>query len=249
MTTDAIKLMHAEWLKRFEVPPGLDRRSRQIREQARERIVDQGGGWEAMDRPDFGWTMAMQFAWQEWHTDLLAEAPYRWLRHAAALLGRPGFEHGYDPDLLAVHQAMRIDGEPDVRRLLNATLLATDATVERVANALNFSIPAVEAYAALFFGVLDRKEDPEFRHLAARIGTLNQKGMLAPKELDPAKGAIFVTALKGTVADVVAMWRRDGTVPALRAPSSIGGSVQLPAVVPPSLVPQQTFMSSVAMVQ
>ncbi|MCF7673733.1 MAG: hypothetical protein K9N23_01485 [Akkermansiaceae bacterium] len=206
MTTHEIKLLHAAWIRTYEVPPGLDLWSWRIRERNRIRA----GESQVMNHPDFGWTMAMDFAMRDCHTDLLAEPPYRWVRHGIALLGSPGIEHGSDPDLLAVHQAMRLDGQPEIRRLLNATLLAFDATVERVAGALAFSVPAVEAYTALYFDVLDRKDDPAFLHTALRAGSVPRRSMEIPDLVDPVEGVLLLAGIRGTVADVVAMHRQGG---------------------------------------
>lgn len=61
-----------------------------------------------------------------------------------------------------------MERHPDVKLTLNAMLLARDATVEQVAEALKFRVSPVDAYAALFFDVLDRKDDPAYLLMAAK---------------------------------------------------------------------------------
>ena len=95
---------------------------------------------------------------------IFAAGKLNWLFRAFLWKTSPEL-YGDHPSVVPVIDAWNIkSGEANraTRAVLNAALIAGDATIEAVAAALNLPVNTVEAYEVLFFNVIDRKEDPMY---------------------------------------------------------------------------------------
>jgi hypothetical protein len=118
---------------------------------------------------------------------------------------------GFGPDdLEAVRQSVLTiirTAVPEDGLWFDEASLVVESTVERLAGALDYPVPAVDAYASLFFDVLDRKDEPAYIWMAARWGMRAGRWMCVPDAPDPAAAAILAVALNGTVEEAVAAVR------------------------------------------
>ena len=109
------------------------------------------------DRPDFGWAMARKLATVGKTPTMLKTPDLRWLRKAVVLIVAP-HKLADDPDLMAIADARDLHADPDIRAMVQAALLTPAASAKIVAAALGLEPHIIEAYEALFFNVLDRKD-------------------------------------------------------------------------------------------
>jgi hypothetical protein len=204
MTTADTALLYADWIRSYDVPPGLDERSTAIREANKERAENR----DVMSRPDFGWTMAMSMASTGWTSGRLEKPSFRWVRLAVKFVSGVAGEHGDADGLSAVAGAFEIYMKPTPDRLfLHAALLARDATAASVADALSLDTMVVEAYDSLFYSVLDRKNPTDYLMCAVKHGVTYERGNLPPD--NPEEVAFLLAGLYGTVEDVALLVPRD----------------------------------------
>jgi len=206
MTADHIRRLHAEWLETTEIPPGIDLRSRRIREAGRAHIAE----WDFLRCPDYGDTIARQLLYAERTFALLDEPPYLWVRKAVEHLQALGKPPSSDPGLLAVSEANEVKKSADIRIIVQAGLLASDAKAETVAAAVGLAAPVVEAYATLFFDVLDRKNEPGYIQVAVEAALSRPFWLYDATKVNEADKCLVLAGLNGTVADVMALARSSG---------------------------------------
>ena len=199
MTTDEVQLLFTDVLAQHQIPPGIDRRSRYIREAGLAKMA----AWKFLDEPAFGWDIALNLA-ASGQTSSLADRPaYQWVvaaqRYCRAL-----------PDCLPddrqvadFRRALVIHRTPSRWRFyLKAALLAPDSTAATVAQAFDLDQPVVEAFADLFFNVLDRRES-DYRLMALMADIQHQ-----PVDLTE----LLVAALDGSLDRVLQLFRADQDV-------------------------------------
>ena len=208
MTTADTALLYADWIRNYDVPPGLDQRSIAIREATKERAENR----EVMNQPDFGWSMAMSMVSSGWTSGRLDEPCFRWVRLAvkfySSLVGLQGDDHGDADELSAVAGAYEIHQNPTRERLfLHAALLARDATAASVADALDLDAMVVEAYDTLFYNVLDRKWATNYLMVAVKHGVTHERWQVPPD--NPEEVAFLLAGLYGTVEGVARLVPRD----------------------------------------
>ncbi len=206
MTADHIRRLHAEWLETTAIPPGIDLRSRRIREAGRARVAE----WDFLRCPDYGNDIARRLLYSGRTFSLLDEPPYRWVRKAVEHLGTYGKPPSSDPGLLAVCEANALKKSEDARIIVQAALLASDATPEAVAAAVGLAPPVVDAYATLFFDVLDRKNEPGYIQVAVEAALTRAFWEYDARNVNEADKCLLLTGLNGTVADVMALARSSG---------------------------------------
>lgn len=204
MTTADTALLYADWIRSYDVPPGLDPRSTGIREANKERAENR----DVMSQPDFGWSMAMSMASTGWTSGRLDKPCFRWVKLAVKFVSGVAGEHGDADGLSAVAGAFEIYMKPTPDRLfLHAALLARDATAASVADALSLDAMVVEAYDSLFYSVLDRKSPPNYLMGAVAYGVTYERGNVLPD--NPEEVAFLLAGLDGTVEDVARQVPRD----------------------------------------
>lgn len=159
--------------------------------------------------PDFGWRLAQHLARTGRKPTLLKRPAYRWVLAAVNLLKGGKSAARRLGDLRHVSAAVSASKSESARAILNAALMARDASAASVAKALDLDPLAVEAYDCLFFNVLDRKGDAGYLtsiihpsdNLAA---TPFQTGLSEAENL-------LLIGYEGSIADVmVAIGRVDG---------------------------------------
>ena len=153
-----------------------------------------------MSQPNFGWVMGHQMGIRGWTSPLLGKPPYRWVSLVLKLVETRFKEGITDPAVMIVSEAdaLNMNRDSPLRVLLNATLLARDATVETVAGALGLDPQLVDAYADLFFNVLDRKDEPAYLQKAVKAA-LSRLGMEYDfKTVDPLEFKLLHTGRGGT---------------------------------------------------
>ena len=201
MTTQETRRLHAEWLTSYKVPRHLDARSKAIRNDGRRMIMASN----AVDQPDFGWTVAVNISVRGYASPLLAEHPYRWVAQAVRffgiLSGNGDSVEGDRTRLSAIANAHEMYQNATPSRLyLHAALLARDATAASVADAVGLDAMTVEAYDSVFYNVMDRKGSPAYLRQALKHGVTRQRGMTPPS--NPWEQALLLAGFNGTVEDV-----------------------------------------------
>ena len=117
----------------------------------------------AMGDPAFGWHFVeAHLKARRWLPDTLHEWPL--LQAFAARHFKVA-----DPLMLEV-ESFRTETRRPERDLLEALLLAQDATLARIAELLGTNEEVVEAYEALFFNVRDRRHEPVYRNALLHPG-------------------------------------------------------------------------------
>ncbi len=113
--------------------------------------------------PGLGWAFANRIV-DAGRTCPLAKkkGSFRWINAAISLLLAE--QRGAEPpaEASAVTRARELDGSPSMGPVLRATLLAVDGTLELVATSLKLPVDVLAAYEALFFHILDRKDDLDY---------------------------------------------------------------------------------------
>ncbi|MEY3895814.1 MAG: hypothetical protein RLZZ214_1334 [Verrucomicrobiota bacterium] len=97
------------------------------------------------DRPDFGWALAGRLAESHLNSTLLNRPAYRWLRAAVQLLMTGQSASRRLKDDTVVSQAQDIHESDMLRPVVNAALMARDATARSVSDALHPDAAVVEA--------------------------------------------------------------------------------------------------------
>ena len=114
--------------------------------------------------PAFGWHVVECLCDLNRDLPIFPEGKLRWLFRALLWKTSPEL-YGDHPSVVPVIDAWDINsGEANraTRAVLNAALIAEDATIEAVAAALNLPVNTVEAYEVLFFDVIGRKDNPMY---------------------------------------------------------------------------------------
>jgi hypothetical protein len=159
----------------------------------------------AMDKPDFGWSVAVNISMRDYASPLLAEHPFRWVAQGVRFFGIQSGNgdcvKGDSTRLLAIATAHEIyQNATRARLFLHAALLARDATAASVADALGLDAMTVEAYDSVFYNVMDRKCSPAYLRQALKHGVSRQRGMEPPSK--PMEEALLLAGFNGTVEDV-----------------------------------------------
>jgi hypothetical protein len=202
MTTRETKRLHVELLNSYKVPRHLDARSKAIRDDGRWMIMTS----DLLDRPDFGWHFATTSLVRGYASPLLAEHPYRWIVQAVRLFGiQSGWGDSVEGDrtrLSAIANAHEMYQNPTPSRLhLHAALLSRGATAATVARALGLDAMTVDAYDAVFFNVMDRKDSPAYLRHAVKRGVTRERGMEPPDNAE--EESLLMIGLNGTLEDVL----------------------------------------------
>ncbi len=173
-------------------------------ESAAERFgQDRAEAQACMDQPDFGWSTALKLILLGKQPAMLKKPECRWLRKAAAFMAARYQVTDGDPDLQAVSEAYRLNENADIRPVLQAALLTCGATAESVGTALGLEALTVEAYDALFFNVLDRKDDLAYLRNAVRAGLTRRGWIYMVENVDAGHEALLHAGLNGTLRDVL----------------------------------------------
>jgi hypothetical protein len=139
-----------------------------LREWFRRRMIT--------DSPDFGWEMAMALEEEAQPCPLLEKPAYKWVRNALTFRQTTGEIPADNSELWAVSEADALFRKGTRRVLLQATLLADDATIDAVAAAVGMPPLVVEAFAALFFNVLGHRNHPGLLFEAAHKRACSRRG-------------------------------------------------------------------------
>ncbi len=112
-------------------------------------------------RPDCGWFVVERLCAANMAFPIFPEGKLAYLRWALLWKMRPDLFGDHPSIAPAIHaHSLHADGSNlATRAILNAALIAKDATIETVAAALGLPEKTVEAYEVLFFNVLDRRDD------------------------------------------------------------------------------------------
>lgn len=114
-----------------------------------------------LNEPDAGWRLARKLAAQTLGTITIPDdTAFRWVAAAVDLLN--GGAPSADAD--TVGAAIRIAEDPHLRPIIEAALVAPDATVAKVADGLGLEPDLVICYADLNFNVLDRRSEYSYVH-------------------------------------------------------------------------------------
>ena len=131
MTKNDLKALHAGWLATFAIPPGIDERSRRIREDGLEDIRKM----KFLDTPSFGSTVATNLGCSGYSISLLDQPPFKWVAARVRFLRSIGHSTG-DEQTKVIRLASEISrGNAPRRKYLDAALLAPDATADSVTKA------------------------------------------------------------------------------------------------------------------
>lgn len=145
---------------------------------------------ELMERPDLGWALALRLVKYGWNSPLLDAPAFGPIRMALTFIGGGGEKLAGDPDFEAVVKAWEIHRSQDMRHLLHAMLLPLESDAETVAEIMGVAPKVVETFGALFFNVLDRREDlPYLRKII--------------KNAPAGEADLLMVGLNGTVDDVM----------------------------------------------
>ena len=194
MTTEEVELLFTDCLALYEIPPGIDLRSRYIREAGLANMA----AWKFLDEPAFGWRIALNLAGSRLTSSLADRSAYRWVSAAQRYCltlpdGLPD-----DRQVANFQRALAIHRTPSRWRFyLKSALLAPDSTAASVAEAFDLDLPVVAAFADLFFNVLDRRES-DYRLMALTADAL-------PGDLTE----LLVAALDGSLERVLQLFRAD----------------------------------------
>jgi hypothetical protein len=170
MTKNDLKALHAGWLATFEIPPGIDERSRRIREDGLVHIRKM----KFLDNPSFGSTVATNLGCSGYNISLLEQPTFKWVAASVRFWRSIGHSTG-DEQTEVVKLASELSRRNSPRRkYLNAALLVPDATADSVAKAFGLDTPVVEAYTDLYFNVLDRRDSPAYLHAAFKMGVMGE---------------------------------------------------------------------------
>jgi hypothetical protein len=210
MTTRDTKLLFSDWISHLETPPLYSRWKWAFMKWAATLL---GQPSCLRDRSDYGLEMLPLLRLSGATSPLLERPAFNWLRLALAAIGTPGANHVDGPEIQVVREAIDLHFHSYSRRLpLQAALLARDSTAESVAAALRLSPQFVEAYADIFHNVLVRKRDWFYRRKAARSALSRPGSIYMPEKVHPDDDALIRTGLKGTLADVMLLVKRQGRV-------------------------------------
>lgn len=122
------------------------------------------------DAPNLGWRVASLIAKRNpdhlklmQSSSITGQHAYRWVS-AAVTLRKHGERFGkWFPEVADVTAASDLHAEPRITVALKAALFSTNSTPATVAHSMSLSVPVVQAFDALFFNVLDRKDDLLYR--------------------------------------------------------------------------------------
>jgi hypothetical protein len=226
MTTRETERLYSAWLRSYKVPRHLDARSKALRNNSRLMIMAS----DLKDRPDFGWHVATTCFMRGCTFRLLTKPAYRWIAEAARLCviqsggGDPAEgDRAMLSAITAAHE-IHLNATP-ARLLLHATMLAEDATAAKVALALGLDPLVVEAYDAVFYNVLERKDRWTYLRQAVKFGVTRERGMEPPHNPEE-EGVLLRAALNGRVYDVMRLVRCDAYVGAPRRSSLLCATCQ-----------------------
>jgi hypothetical protein len=170
MTKNDLKALHAGWLATFAIPPGIDERSRRIREDGLEDIRKM----KFLDTPSFGSTVATNLGCSGYSISLLDQPPFKWVAARVRFLRSIGRSTG-DEQTEVVQLASELSrGNSHRLKYLHAALLVPDACADSVAQAFGLDTPVVEAYTDLYFNVLDRRDSPTYIQAAFKSGVMGE---------------------------------------------------------------------------
>jgi len=114
--------------------------------------------------PAFGWFAVERLCAAGVKSPIFPEGKMNWL-YRAWLWKRQPEQYRNHASIIPVRLALDIhagaSGRP-TRAILNAALISSDATIEAVASALGLPCDLVAAYEAVFFNVLDRRDDQTY---------------------------------------------------------------------------------------
>lgn len=159
MTAEETRILFREW-RRLEPP-----RSKALQEILRGDASD---GVPDVDAPNLGWRVASSVAKRGRDQMVMMRAAlekggYRWVDAAISWL-KGGDKLGkWFPDVADVVAAYDLHAAPQTVALLKAALFAANSKAETVGHTMSLPVAVVGAFDALFFNVLDRKEDAAYR--------------------------------------------------------------------------------------
>lgn len=157
----------------------------------------------AREMPWFGWRLTSDLT-NSVSPYPIPDEPYRWVLkgYEYQASGREG-KYSSDPDCIVVGEALILRVDEQFKAVIEAALITREATVENVAQALGLEPKVVEAYACLFFNVLDRKDDLTFRrnlvYPDTRLVELDETEAFQP----PRDRLLLRAGYNGTLRDVL----------------------------------------------
>jgi hypothetical protein len=202
MKSKDIRFLRNEWVDR---PQRVfwDFTSRIIEEAGRQKERE----WDFLSRPEFGITMAYRLAIGGVTCRSLKKPPYRWINKAVEYFEALGKPSNGDPELLAVRQAEDLKSEAEDCIIVQAALLARDATVERVAQRLGLPPLAVAAFSDLWFNVIDRRNEPTYIQIALEMALSHPGRIYDARHVNKSDQELLLTGLNGTLEDVLRLAR------------------------------------------
>ncbi len=114
--------------------------------------------------PAFGWFAVKRLCAAGGGFPLFPEGKINWLFRAWLWQNHPD-KYQNHRSIIPLRNALEIHADPSsraTRAILNAALISRDATIEAVAAALGLPCDVVAAYEAVFFNVLDRRDDQTY---------------------------------------------------------------------------------------
>lgn len=160
------------------------------------------------DRPDLGWVLAGRLADSRRPCSILKRPEYRWIRAAVQFLQGEAKATRHLNDVEFVGQTLGLYKSDSIRPVLNAALLTRESTGAVIAKAFKIQespskihSEVVEAYADLFFNVLDRKDDVIFLQKILGGGR-SDSFFVSRSSLPSDEESLLAVGFNGSIAEV-----------------------------------------------
>jgi hypothetical protein len=204
MTSEEVTILFREW-RRLD-PPQSKTLQEILRGGASNLPVDP-------DAPNLGWRVGSSIGKRDPGqsvriSSVLKRHGYRWVD--AAIFWKRGGEGAarWVPDVADVSAAYDLHADTETTALLRAALFATDSTPETVAHVMSLPVAVVQAFDALFFNVLDRKEDVIYRRKIVEEDSGYGRDMIRKITGESGCPDLLQIAFEGSLNEVMVAARR-----------------------------------------
>ena len=162
------------------------------------------GDENIIDHPDFGTKMAQLVVTSGVTFSELGKSPYGCIRKEIEYLEATGRRPTFgDAELRAVIKAHELNNNPTERIVMQAALLAKDATVELVATFFKLPPMMVAAFCDLFFNVVDRKDEPVYLCNAAETALAQSASSSCSRYINRLDEDLLHAGLNGVLRDIL----------------------------------------------
>jgi hypothetical protein len=157
-----------------------------------------------VDSPSFGFAFAAHLAVSAEPKPFLRSKAYRWIRVAILAIRRskPHFIYPNHADVEAVREAYVLFECQEFRAVLNGLLMAGDADIPRIAKLMQRTVKVVRAYAALFFNVMDRRDECSYIDRVVMQGDHLSAGARSAPPRGKSERFLLAIGRGGTMEDV-----------------------------------------------